>query len=301
LKIYKVEEENVRLDRFLRRVLSKNLPQSLIEASLKRGLILLDGKKAKSSTRCKLDQKISVNFVFDEVKSHNKKDQININLLNLIKKSVIYEDQNIVAINKPFGIPVQSGKGVKESIDILMKEIYKDIRVVHRLDKHTTGVLIFAKNLKATTEIWQIFKEREVKKSYLAIVVGKMRKDYGKIENFIQKSVISGEEIMTCNQDSGDLAITEFKVLKKSEKATLVLLKPRTGRKHQLRAHMVSIGHPIVGDGKYGKRSAFLKGLNKKMNLHASSLEFSLFDKSIKISAKEPNHMSCNFANLSFI
>ena len=216
----------------------------------------------------------------------------------IIKKSTIYEDKNIVVINKPFGIPVQSGSGIKESIDFAIKSIYKDAHVVHRLDKHTTGVLIFAKNLKSTTEIWNLFKNRKIDKKYIAIVVGKINQKSGQIKNFLKKGFVGGEEIMQCDLTQGDLAITNFTVVDVCKDASLVSLEPKTGRKHQIRVHMNHLGHPILCDGKYGRKTAFLKSMpNKNMNLHAESLRFCLFGKSIEITAKKPAHFedNCSF------
>ena len=153
-------DTNTRLDRYLRRLFTKSIPQSLIESAVrKKHIKLCNGKqKLSSATRVEFDQRLCIadSFLHSLESITKNKDDIDKKftvvskkLQDIIKKSIIYEDENIVAINKPFGIPVQSGSGIKESIDFAIKSIYKDAHVVHRLDKHTTGVLIFAKNLVA--------------------------------------------------------------------------------------------------------------------------------------------------------
>jgi 23S rRNA pseudouridine955/2504/2580 synthase len=300
-----IQDDNVRLDRYIRR-LFPGLCQSVIEKSLRTKLITLDGEKTTSSVRVQNNQVLYINKSIYKKETETKfnvstnfSNNTSNKLVKLIRESIIYEDENILIINKPFDMPVQSGSKIKYSIDKLIKNIDPNLNVVHRLDKHTTGVLIFAKNSKTTTEFWNIFKNRLIRKKYLAIVVGNLKQKSGQVKNFIKKSIVSGEEIMQCNDEDGDLAITNFKVIKDYKNASLIELIPETGRKHQLRVHMTYLGHPILCDGKYGRKEAFLDRTNKRMNLHASSVEFKLFDKNLKIEAKVPHHFQYNLNSLA--
>lgn len=295
-----IQEDGVRLDRYVKK-LFPGLCQSIIEKSLRKKLITLNGQRATSSTRVEKNQELYINksISADSVNVNKQEvflDRKSAKLVELLKKAIIYEDENVLAINKPFDLPVQSGSKVKYSIDRLIKSINPNLNVVHRLDKHTTGVLLFAKNSQATTEFWNLFKNRLIKKKYIAVVVGKMQRRTGQVKNFIKKAIISGEEIMQCNDSDGDIAVTHFKVLEEYKSTSLIELSPETGRKHQLRAHMAYLGNPILNDGKYGRKAAFIDGGHKggAMNLHASSVEFMLLDKNYRIQAKPPKHFQSN-------
>ncbi|AHX11476.1 RNA pseudouridylate synthase family protein [Neorickettsia helminthoeca str. Oregon] len=298
--IFLVENDCQRLDKYLR-LRFGSFPQSALEKALRKKLIKLNGKRADAATPVTKGESIFLNPGFLNIISSldvldEKKHGVDSRLIELIISSIIYEDENILAINKPFGISVQSGNKVSNSIDCIMKAINPEYRVVHRLDKHTTGVLLFAKTLEATREIWQLFANRLISKKYLGIVVGKVEEKEGEIDCFIKKTLYKGEEIMRCNNiGDGERAITRFRAVSCFDDLSLVELYPVTGRKHQIRAQMANIGYPILNDGKYGRKHAFINGTpNKKMNLHAIESEFELFGKSITIKARLPGHFLDN-------
>jgi 23S rRNA pseudouridine1911/1915/1917 synthase len=182
------------------------------------------------------------------------------------KFKILYEDDNLLAIEKPAGMVVD------------------DIpRRVHRLDKETSGILLIAKNDKALEFFQKQFKERKVKKKYLALIVGNLKQDRGVIETLIgrspknrqkQKVYLPFEPGATGKRK----AITEYKVLKRFDGFTLIEATPKTGRKHQIRCHLSYLGHPIVGDKMYGFKNQILpKGL-KRHFLHATYLKIKLPD-----------------------
>lgn len=193
-------------------------------------------------------------------------------------KRIIYEDENIIAIDKEQGIATQGGNKVKVSIDGILQQIAKhsgkQYSIVHRLDKDTSGVLLIAKSREVAQKLGLLFKNREIEKTYIAIVVGKVLPMQGTIDRKIGKEVNGSIEKMIIDEVNGKKAITHYNVLEHFGKtASLVEISPETGRKHQIRVHFASIGHPVLGDGKYGGTKAFVEGLGKNMHLHSYRID----------------------------
>ena len=239
-----VQEDDVRLDRYLRNILSDPLmkKQSFIEKCLRKKYILVDEKKAKSSDRIKQGQRITFSI---DLKIPLQKTNI-----NLVDKTldIIYQDENIVVINKPYNIPTQGGRKIHTSIDSLTN----DCLITHRIDKEVSGALILAKNRSIAKNICKSFAERRVKKTYLAIITGIPQNKSFKITYPLQK------KNMSHHKKTLD-AVTYFELIDYSKKNNVSLLKitPLTGRKHQIRIHMSLINHPIIGDKKYGDKGKF--------------------------------------------
>ncbi len=180
---------------------------------------------------------------------------------------IIYEDSDILALDKPAGV----------NFDWALEE-RPELLVVHRLDKDTSGVILFAKNEKTQEYLRGLFKNREIKKSYLALVVGEMKNKEGKIELSIGRSKKTPLKRAAIGERRGTIreAVTEYEVKKKYGDFTLVQARPKTGRTHQIRSHFAAIGHPVVCDRLYsGKRFVCPAGLSRQF-LHASSLELTL-------------------------
>tara|TARA_B100000963_G_scaffold101369_1_gene87698 strand:+ start:6461 stop:7369 length:909 start_codon:yes stop_codon:yes gene_type:complete len=264
---------NMRLDRFLRNKLGK-IPQGLIEKKLRTGKIKLNKKKVKSSTKVTLNDKIELfNLDFKE-KVTNKK--VNFKPSNTIiksnEKSIIENNENFIVINKDSGISVQGGtKSKKNLIDIFKKsKIFEGIKPysVHRLDKDTSGVFIIAKKRETAQLLTSLFRLRRIHKTYLAICHGELEKNSGELNDDLIR-YDNGKKIV-------EKAKTIFKVIDKNSEATLVELKPITGRKHQLRKQLYNIGHSIYGDEKYKHIS--LKGTNKQLMLHSYQIKFLIND-----------------------
>ena len=208
-----------------------------------------------------------------------------------IKLKTIYEDDKIIVINKPFGLASQGGNKVKQNVD----DTYPNYHLVHRLDKDTTGCLMLAKTPKVAKHLMHGFQQKNIIKTYIALVVGVPKPIEGQINLPIIKQKQDGNEIMVIDEHNpkAQKAITNYKVLERlSNKAAIIELQPITGRKHQLRCHLAAIGNPIVGDGKYGGKYAHLGGFSNKLHLHALSLSLNgLLDLYETFTAPLPDHM----------
>ena len=184
---------------------------------------------------------------------------------------IIYEDNDLLVVDKPAGI---------QTIEIPAK-LGKNIFNIHRLDKDTSGVNLFAKNQEALIFFQKQFKNREIEKKYTALVVGQLKDKEKRIETLIGRAPREKKKqraYLTIEPGAGNKreAITDYKVIKEYEKYTLLEVSPKTGRKHQIRCHMVYLGHPIVGDKMYGfKNQPVPKGLNRHF-LHASYIKIKL-------------------------
>ena len=251
------KEHGTRLDRCVRRLLGQ-LNQSLLEKFLRSGMILLDGKKAKSSTKVSCGQELnySQKLSFDKPYQVKKISEYNETYYkNLFKKIFIKETSEYIAINKPSGLAVQGGTKQKFHIDDMLKCISTTniaIKLVHRIDKYTSGLLLLAKDNKTAKKFISFFKDRKIIKTYLAIVSPCPNDDKGTIDLPLSKSGTKGYQRMSVDQNMGKRAITEYKVVDKvGSRVALVALYPKTGRTHQLRVHLEYINAPIVGDVKY--------------------------------------------------
>ena len=265
---------DMRIDRWLRHSLGK-IPQGLIEKSLRSGKIKLNKKKIKSSYKIKTNDKIELfNFNFEEKILKNK---VRFNPTKEIIKSnenlIIENNENFIVINKSSGISVQGGtKSKKNLVDIFAKsEIFKNSKPysVHRLDKDTSGVFIIAKKRESAQLLTSLFRLRKVHKTYLAICHGELQKNSGEWNNHLIR--YDGDKKIV------EKAKTIFKVIDKNSEASLVELRPITGRKHQLRKQLYSLGQPIFGDTKY-KLSNLNKGINKNLMLHSYQIKFMIND-----------------------
>ena len=276
---------NMRLDRFLRNKLGK-IPQGLIEKKLRTGKIKLNKKKVKSSTKVTLNDKVELfNLDFKE-KSNNKKTNFKPSntIIKSNEKSIIENNEDFIVINKDSGISVQGGtKSKKNLIDIFKKSrIFENTKPysVHRLDKDTSGVFIIAKKREIAQLLTSLFRLRKIHKTYLAICHGELEKNSGELnDNLIRYD--NGKKIV-------EKAKTIFKVIDKNSEASLLELKPITGRKHQLRKQLYNIGHSIYGDEKYKHFS--LKGINKKLMLHSYQIKFLINDQKHTYKALLPDY-----------
>ena len=250
-------ENGSRFDRCLRRLLGY-INQSVLEKYLRLGLILLDNKKIKSSVKVKSDQII---FYSDEINFEKKNTKENWDqdttkyYTNLYNKILIKETKEYIAINKPSGLAVQGGTSQKYHIDGMLRYLFKDsnsTKLVHRIDKDTSGLLLVAKDQQTAITFSNYFKQRKIIKTYLAIVSPSPKTEMGVIDLPIHKAGIKDQKKMIVDHDKGKKAITEYKVLDKvSSRIALMALYPKTGRTHQLRVHLEHTNTPIVGDKKY--------------------------------------------------
>ena len=276
---------NMRLDRFLRNKLGK-IPQGLIEKKLRTGKIKLNKKKVKSSTKVNTNDKVELFNI--EIKEKIIEKKINFKPSNVIIKanenSIIDNNEDFIVVNKESGISVQGGtKSKKNLIDIFKKsKIFENTKPysVHRLDKDTSGVFIIAKKREMAQLLTSLFRLRKIHKTYLAICHGELEKNSGElIDDLIRYD--NGKKIV-------EKAKTIFKVIDKNSEASLLELKPITGRKHQLRKQLYNIGHSIYGDEKY--KHITLRGINKKLMLHSYQIKFLINDQKHTYKALLPNY-----------
>ena len=266
--------DNMRLDRWFRNEIGK-IPQSFIEKHLRNGNLKVNKKKVKSSYKIKTNDKINIfNISFEEkIIQKNTKFKPTKEIIKSNENQIIENNENFIVLNKNSGISVQGGtKSKKNLVDIFAKsEIFKDSKPysVHRLDKDTSGVFIMAKKRESAQLFTSLFRLRKVHKTYLAICHGELDKDFGEWNDSLIR--YDGEKKII------EKAKTIFKVLDKNSEASLVELKPITGRKHQLRKQLYAIGQPIFGDTKY-KLSNSTKGINKNLMLHSYQIRFMIKD-----------------------
>ena len=261
---------DMRIDRWIRNHIGK-IPQSLIERSLRAGKIKLNNKKIKSSQKIKTNDNIDLyNVEFKEkVIKKNIKFNPTKNIIKSNEDQIIDNNNDFIVINKSSGISVQGGtKSKKNLVDIFAKsKIFQNTKPysVHRLDKDTSGVFIMAKKRESAQLLTSLFRLRKVHKTYLAICHGELNKNSGEWNDDLIR--------YDGNKKIIEKAKTLFKVIDKNSEASLVELKPITGRKHQLRKQLYAIGQPIFGDTKY-KLSNFNKGINKNLMLHSYKIRF---------------------------
>jgi 23S rRNA pseudouridine955/2504/2580 synthase len=275
-KSYTVDStcNDMRIDRWTRLKIGK-IPQGLIEKYLRSGKIKINKKKIKSSTKVKTNDIIDFfNLEFKETILQKKiKFEPSKEIIKSNEDQIIDNNENFIVLNKSSGISVQGGtKSKKNLVDIFAKsEIFQGTKPysVHRLDKDTSGVFIMAKTRESAQLLTSLFRLRKVHKTYLAICHGELDKESGEWNNDLVR--FDGEKKII------EKAKTIYKVLDKNSEASLVELKPITGRKHQLRKQLYALGQPIFGDIKY-KLSNSARGLNKNLMLHSYQIKFIIND-----------------------
>ena len=260
--VYNISDEysNVRLDKWIKITYSA-FRQNDIEIALRKKKIKVNEKKIKSNHRIQIDDKISISSEYRNLKKE-KKYHFNRNSKKEIDEMIIYQDDELLILNKPPGIAVQGGTKIKKSIDTLLKSSFKSLktRLVHRLDKDTSGILIIALNRQIADHMSYLFREKEITKNYWALNVGKLKIGKGTINKEIKKK----------NSKTYYEALTEYNnYMKINNNLNFIIFKPITGRNHQIRIHSKELGIPILGDKRYGNVED-----SEKLHLHSRSVEF---------------------------
>lgn len=277
-----------RIDKFLTEEFFSYTRGELIRR-IKKGEVLVNGKKIKPSYELKENDEIQFHFIEEPKTLQPNKE---------IAFEVIFEDNNVIIINKPAGIQVHPSNNEKKYTLINgliakypeLKNVHDDSEgsdfrpgIVHRLDKNTSGIMVIARNKKSFKELKQLFKDNKIKKTYVALVHGILEKKNGFIDKPLARSLSYKKQIIANAKTKTIIrnAFTEYTVLQEMNKYSLVEVRPKTGRMHQIRVHFASLGHPIVGDMTYlpAKIKDGDKGITKRQLLHAKSISFVLFDK----------------------
>jgi|AntRauTorckE6833_2_1112554.scaffolds.fasta_scaffold06808_3 23S rRNA pseudouridine955/2504/2580 synthase len=277
-------EANSRLDHFLKRHYP-HWPYGLIAKWCRQKKIKLNNQKTAPGDR--LTPHAQLTLPVETIDEKRTASTPSLKTLSSAEKTffeslILDQTEKLLVINKPPGLATQGGTGLSTSVDWLAQAYFKEkenrsIYLVHRLDRSTSGLLLVSKDLALTKDLTQAFKEQQVKKTYLALVEGHVFQQSGSIDCPL---LIQGRvNDKVCISPDGKPSLTHFERIAFQGPNTLVRLIPQTGRMHQLRVHMASIGHPIIGDDRYAKAREHFKNnpdLEKKLYLHAAQIEFCL-------------------------
>ncbi|HEX8555707.1 MAG TPA: RluA family pseudouridine synthase [Sphingomonas sp.] len=303
------DDDGIRLDRWFKR----HLPDTSFTTVAKwarTGQLRVDGARATPGDRIVAGQQLRVpppEAKLDTPRPVKERAPLSEDQVAFAQSLVIHRDAQALVLDKPPGLATQGGTKTTEHVDNLLDALEfgsgQRPKLVHRLDKDTSGALLVARTSRAAAFFAKAFSSRTARKSYWALVVGVPSIDDGMIELPIGKQPGTGGEKMQVDEENGSPARTRYRVIERAGNRTCwVELQPFTGRTHQLRVHMAAIGHPIVGDGKYGGQDAFLTGtISRKLHLHARRLRIDHPDGGqIDVTAELPPHLAESFATLGF-
>lgn len=269
------DEAGQRLDRFIVSILP-NISRSTVQTMITEGLVLLNGHASKPGYMLRIGDRVKISELRPK-QLPSKAQPLDLPL------DIIYEDQDLLVVNKPTGLVVHPAPGHAEDtlVNALvarypsLQSVEDDLRpgIVHRLDKDTSGLIIIAKNTQTQTALLDQMKEHEIIKRYLALVEGVVSLDQGSIDAPIGRNPRHRQQMAIMAAGSRE-AITHFRVLQRFNRHTLLLLQLETGRTHQIRVHLKAIGHPVVGDPVYGSGNVRGNQGLKRQFLHAYQLVF---------------------------
>jgi len=294
--------EEIRLDKWF---LAKypGLTFGRLQKLLRKGEVRVDGKRVKDAKFILKPGHALRIPPLDKEKTHSKpqidRDRVNAEDADMIQACVLHKDDYVIILNKPAGLAVQGGSNTTRHVDGMLGALKFDTgerpRLVHRIDKDTSGILVLARSQKVARFLTAAFRDKDVRKAYWAIVIGIPEQDEGRIELPLLKLPSPNGERVVVDDVEGKRAVTEFKVIEKvGRRAAWLEMEPITGRTHQLRVHMKAIETPIMGDGKYGGSEAFLTGaqIASQLHLHARAVRFAHpAGGNFEITAPLPQHM----------
>ncbi|MCD1623672.1 RluA family pseudouridine synthase [Citromicrobium bathyomarinum] len=301
------DDEGVRLDRWFKR----HLPEvgfATVARWARTGQIRVDGARAKPDDRLTTGQVLRIppgNPA--RAKAPPRRRELTEDQKAQTRAMVIKETPNAIVLNKPPGLATQGGSKTFSHVDGLLDAFVEGDeprpRLVHRLDKDTSGVLLIARTPGSAAAFSKRFAGRSAKKVYWALVVGVPEQHVGEIDAPLAKQPGTGGEKMHVDTEGGQPAKTRYRVVERAgNRAAWLELEPLTGRTHQLRVHCAAMGHPIVGDGKYGGQEAFLTGsVSRKMHLHARRLIISQpGGGQLDVTAELPEHFAATMEQMGF-
>jgi 23S rRNA pseudouridine955/2504/2580 synthase len=293
------DEADVRLDRWFRRRFP-GFQQGRLEKLLRTGQVRVDGKRAKANLRLAAGQTIRIPPGIEaDAPDRSERPAVRDADARFVQSLVIHRDPDVIAINKPPGLAVQGGTGTPRHLDGMLDALRFDAderpRLVHRLDRDTSGVMVLARSVRAAAKLGEAFRHKSARKIYWGLVVGVPKPAQGKIDMALAKEGGPGAERMAADDD-GKRAITLYSVIERvGDRAAWLALLPLTGRTHQLRVHCAeALGTPIMGDVKYGGDAAILpgQGVAARMHLHARRLDLPHpAGGTLSVTADLPEHM----------
>ena len=307
-------ETDLRLDRWFKRHFP-DLSHGRLEKLLRTGQIRVAGRRAASGTRLSAGQEVRIPPLGDADSragpARAAAPPLDSKDTKMLRRAVLYRDRSLLAIDKPPGLAVQGGTKQVRHLDAMLEalrfEVPEPPRLVHRLDKDTSGVLLLARHALAARRLSETFKGRDAGKIYWALVVGAPRPTRGRIDLALAKQDRGGVEKVAAAARAGKPAVTLYGVVDARGPVAWLVLLPLTGRTHQLRAHCAARGWPIAGDGKYGGRVAFPEGLAagfgaKRLMLHAREIALPHPEDgtTLRVTAPLPPHMALAFESLGF-
>lgn len=302
------DDDGIRLDRWFKRHMA-DVPFTLVSRWARTGQLRVDGKRATPGDRIGAGQSIRVPPAepMATVRVKRERPRLTEEQIDFAESLVIHRDPAALVINKPPGLATQGGSKTTEHLDGLADGLMFDLdqrpKLVHRLDKDTSGVILLARTSRAAGFFSKSFSGRTAKKVYWALVIGVPSIEQGLIDLPLAKQPGTGGEKMHVDEKEGQPAKTRYRMIERAgNRAAWLELQPLTGRTHQLRAHLAAIGFPIVGDGKYGGKEAFLTGgVSRKMHLHARRLKIDHPDGTpLDVSAELPSHFAESLSLLGF-
>ena len=304
------DDDGIRLDRWFKRHMP-DVSFNLVSRWSRTGQLRLNGKKAAPGDRIEAGQEIRVPPLEAQpersARPQRRREELTEDEAQYVRDMVIHRDANAFVLNKPPGLATQGGTKTSQHLDRLLDGLVDEDegrpKLVHRLDKDTSGALLVAKSARSAGHFAKAFSGRTARKVYWALVVGVPDRDEGMIDAPLAKQPGTGGEKMHISEEHGLAAKTKWRTVDHAgNRAAWVELQPLTGRTHQLRAHMAAIGHPIVGDAKYGGPDAFLTGgISRKLHLHARRIRIDAPGGGvIDVTAELPPHIAESLATLGF-
>ncbi|MEH3037270.1 MAG: RluA family pseudouridine synthase [Sphingomonas adhaesiva] len=303
------DDDGIRVDRWFKRHLDATSFTTVAKWA-RTGQIRVDGARVAPGDRLQSGQVLRIppaEPVRGDVRPERTRPALTADEEAFAREMVIHKDAQALVLNKPPGLATQGGTKTTQHVDGLLDALQYEAegrpKLVHRLDKDTSGALLVARTSRAAAFFAKTFSGRSAKKVYWALIVGVPSIDDGTIDLPIAKQPGTGGEKMHVDEAEGSPARSRYRVIERAgNRAAWVELQPFTGRTHQLRVHMAAIGHPIVGDGKYGGPAAFLTGgISRKMHLHARRIRVDHPDGGeIEVTAELPTHFAESLAGLGF-
>jgi len=295
-------EEGSRLDRVLIRHLGSS-QRSLILRLIRKGNVRVNKKRVKPEVRLFSGDRVFLPLSLREAESQDPA-AIPLSLQRKAERlQILFEDKWLLVVNKPAGLVVHGGSGHDAGLIEALKELraLPELRLAHRLDRDTSGVLLMAKNLEALRKLSESFRERDMQKTYFALISGHPFVHAGRISSKLAKGVVRGGERMVIDSEQGKESVTDYQVMIEYERDgfdyAMVALNPHSGRTHQLRVQLQGEGHAILGDGKYGQKSELVsyKSIGGRgLMLHAWRLRFDhpVTGKALEFKARWPDNWS---------